>query len=354
MKAIIPCAGRGKRLRPLTFTNAKPVIPIANKPILLYAIESIKKVGITEIGLVVGDTINDIRDVLKDGSQYGVNLTYIHQEKPLGISHTIMVSQDFLGDESFVMYLGDNLLEEDITEPVRRFKEHNANGVIVLYPTDKPELFGIAVVENDRVTRLVEKPKDPPSNLAAIGIYVFDKSIHPIVNNLKPSARGELEITDAIQGLIDSGAKVEYHTCQGWWIDAGNPDDMIEANRLVLQNIKASMNGQADEASDIRGNVIIGGGTTIRNSTIRGPVIIGENCEISDSFVGSFTSIGSGSKLGNCEVEYSVVMENCEIDHVDGRIDHSILGRNVKVSKAQRRPRSYKLVLSDESAAQLM
>ena len=354
MKAIIPCAGRGQRLRPLTFTNAKPLIPIANKPLVLYAIEALKQVGIHEIGLVVGDNISDMKDALRDGSEYGVQLTYIYQEQPLGIAHTILVSQSFLGHSPFVMYLGDNLLQESLEAPVRRFQETRANGLIFLCETQKPQLYGIAVLENNRVVRLVEKPKQPPSNLAAIGLYIFDATIHQVIQNQKPSARGELEITDAIQGLIDSGAKVEHHVIQGWWIDAGNPDDMIEANRLVLQSLAPSNEGHADDTSDIRGNVAIGPGTEICHSTIRGPVIIGKNCRIRNAFVGSFTSIGSGSDLENCEVEYSVIMENCALQNIDGRIDNSILGRNVRVTKSSRRPRSFKLVLSDESVAELM
>lgn len=354
MKAIIPCAGRGKRLHPLTFTNAKPVIPIANKPLVLYAIEAIKHVGITEIGLVVGDNGNDLKSVLGDGSAYGVKLEYIYQENPLGIAHTIKVSQDFLGDDSFLMYLGDNLLQDTLEGPVKRFKENKCNGVIVLSETEKPELFGIAIIENDRVVKLIEKPKNSPSNLAAIGIYVFDASIHDIIKNQKPSGRGELEITDAIQGMIDGDGRVEHHTISGWWIDAGNPDDMIETNRLVLQDLERNIEGEVDEESDVRGNVIIGKGSKIIKSTIRGPVIIGENCTIAHSFVGSFTSIGSDSNLDDCEVEYSVIMEECEIKNIVGRIDHSILGRKVIVQSTERRPHSFKLVLSDESTADLI
>ncbi len=354
MKAIIPCAGRGKRLHPLTFTNAKPVIPIANKPLVLYAIEAIKQVGITEIGLVVGDNGNDLKNVLGDGSDYGVKLEYIFQEKPLGIAHTIKVSQDFLGDESFLMYLGDNLLQDTLEGPVEKFTNNKCNSVIVLCETEKPELFGIALIENNRVVKLIEKPKDSPSNLAAIGIYLFDKTVHDIIKNQKPSGRGELEITDAIQGLIDNGARVEHHTITGWWIDAGNPDDMIETNRLVLQDLKGTIEGEVDEDSSVKGNVIIGKGSKIEKSTIRGPVIIGENCIIRNSFVGSFTSIGSDSILDDCEVEYSVIMEECEIKNIKGRIDHSILGRKVIVGSTERRPHSYKLVLSDESMADLI
>jgi glucose-1-phosphate thymidylyltransferase len=354
MKAIIPCAGRGKRLRPLTFTNSKPLIPIANKPLILYAIDKLKAVGISEIGIIVSDNTRDMQDVLGDGKDKGVEISYIQQDEPLGIAHTIKVSRDFLGDESFIMYLGDNLVEEGLQNAVQNFEHNSANGVIFVYPTDKPQLYGIAVIEDGRLKRLVEKPKDPPSNLATIGIYIFDKTIHSIIETLKPSDRGEYEITDAIQGLIDSGAHVEHYPLKGWWIDAGNPDDMVEANRLVLQDLKSGNLGSCDESSDIRGNVAIGKNAIIENSIIRGPVLIGNDCIIKNAFIGSFTSIGSCSRLENCEIEYSVVMDNCEIKNIEERIDNSILGRNVRVKRTERRPRSYKLVLSDESSADLM
>ena len=352
LKAIIPCAGRGKRLRPLTFTNSKPLIPIANKPLVLYAIEKLKRVGVEEIGIVVSDNTRDMADVIGDGSAFGVKISYIQQGKPLGIAHTIMVSQEFLGDAPFIMYLGDNLLQEGLESAVAQFEQCTEGAVICLREVDKPELFGIALMENGRVVKLVEKPKDPPTNLAAIGIYVFSPNVHKVIKDLKPSARGEYEITDAIQGLIDGGYPVGHQVLAGWWIDAGNPDDMIEANRLVLSDIEQPCNnGTVDDGSDVRGDVVIGEGSKIERSTIRGPVVIGKNCFIRDSFVGSFTSIGDGSRLLDCEVEYSVIMEHCHISNVDERIDHSILGRNVTISCSERRPRSYKLVLSDESEA---
>ncbi len=353
MKAIIPCAGRGERLRPLTFTNSKPLIPIANKPLVMYAIDAIKKVGIHEIGLVVGENLKDIQRMLGNGEQFGVNLSYILQEDPKGIAHTIAISRNFLGDSPFLMYLGDNILQQSLDPLVNRFRENKANAVLFLKRTDKPELYGIAIVENEQVIRLLEKPSDPPSDLACIGVYAFDAKIHSIIENLKPSARGELEITDAIQGLIDSGARVEHHVIEGWWMDAGNPDDMIEANRLVLQDLETDIHANIGFESDLRGNIKIGKNSRIERSTIRGPVIIGDDCVIRDSFVGSFTSIGNKSVLVNCEVEYSVVMEECEIRNVEVRIDNSILGRNVHVNRTERRPKSYKLVLSDDSIAEL-
>lgn len=354
MKAIIPCAGRGKRLRPLTFTNSKPLIPIANKPLVHYAIEAIRNVGIAEIGIVVGENTRDMEDVLNDGSDLGVHITFIHQDNPLGIAHTIMVSKDFLGDSPFIMYLGDNLLQEGLQTAVQHFEDNRSNAVLFLCPTDKPQLYGIAVLENGRIVRLVEKPKDPPSNLACIGIYVFDSSIHTITEKMKPSPRGEYEITDAIQGVLDSGGRVDHHILTGWWIDAGNPDDMIEANRLVLQGLsEANIEGYVDEKSDVRGNVIIGKGSRIEGGTIRGPVIIGENCVIRDAFVGSFTSIGNRTEIVNSEVEYSVIMQDCEIRNIQQRIDNSILGRNVRIVHSERRPHSHKLILSDNSAGEI-
>ncbi len=353
MKAIIPCAGRGKRLRPLTFTNSKSLIPIANKPLVHYSIESIKRVGIEEIGIIVGDNTRDLEDVLHDGRELGVRISYIQQKEPLGIAHTIKVSREFLGNDSFVMYLGDNLLQEGLESVLQKFGERKANAMLLLSKTDKPHLYGIAVVVNDNVVRLIEKPTDAPSDLAAVGIYIFDKTIHSIVENLRPSDRGEYEITDAIQGLIDNQARVEHHIIDGWWIDAGNPDDMIEANRLVLQDIEGINEGRTDSETEIGGNVVIGKGSQIERSTIRGPVIIGENCRIQDAFVGSFTSIGSRTELIDCEVEYSVIMQDCAIHHIARRIDNSIIGRNVRITNSVRRPKSHKLVLSDNSTAEL-
>ncbi len=353
MKALIPCAGKGTRLRPLTFTNAKPIIPIANKPLVVYAIDALKEVGITDIGIVVGEYTKDIKKILGDGSRYGVKITYIMQDDPKGISHTIMISKDFLGDSPFVMYLGDNLLQFGIKPAVEKFRNNTSNAVLVLKETDKPELYGIAVVENNQVVRLIEKPKDSPSNLAAIGVYVFDKSIHPIIDNLKPSGRGELEITDAIQGLIESHAKVEHCVLDGWWMDAGNPDDMLEANRLVLHDLRSDIRGKVDESSNLIGEVVIGEGSTIEHSYIRGPIIIGKNCHIKDAYIGSYTSIGDHSSLERCEVEYSVIMENCEVCNIEVRIDGSILGKNVTVTYSDYRPKSYKLILSDNSYSEL-
>lgn len=353
MKAIIPCAGRGSRLRPLTFTNSKPLIPIANKPLVRYAIEHLQAVGVDEVGIVVSDNTADMKDVLGDGSDWGVRISYIMQDKPLGIAHTIMVSQDFLGDEPFVMYLGDNLLQEGLVPAVEKFKQTSSSALICLREVEKPELFGIAMMENGKVVRLLEKPENPPTNLAAIGIYVFTPDIHEILETLKPSARGEYEITDAIQGLIDTGKPVEHHVVEGWWIDAGNPDDMIEANRLVLSGVESKLDGEVLEGSDVRGDVQLGKGSRVVRSKIRGPVVIGDDVVIEDAFVGSFTSIGDGSALRDCEIEYSVVMNNVQISNVDVRIDHSILGEDVTIEGNRSRPRAYKLVLSDTSSAVL-
>ncbi|MBN2325821.1 MAG: glucose-1-phosphate thymidylyltransferase, partial [Candidatus Omnitrophica bacterium] len=300
------------------------------------------------------ENTRDMVDVLNNGKNLGVDITYIQQDNPLGIAHTIMVSRDFLGDSPFVMYLGDNLLQDGLEPAINRFQANHSNAVLFLRQTEKPQLYGIAVLENDRIVHLVEKPKDPPSNLACIGIYVFDSMIHDVISTMKPSARGEYEITDAIQGLLDAGGRVDHHILAGWWIDAGNPDDMIEANRLVLQGLsEPQIEGTIDEKSDVRGNIIIGKGTKIEASTIRGPVIIGENCAIRDSFVGSFSSIGNRTEMINSEVEYSVIMQDCEIRNIQQRIDNSILGCNVRIVHSQRRPRSHKLILSDNSAGEI-
>ncbi|MGI6455350.1 MAG: glucose-1-phosphate thymidylyltransferase [bacterium] len=355
MKAIIPCAGRGTRLRPITFTSAKPVVPIGNKPLVLYAVEKLKKIGITEIGIVISPETQDLKEVLKDGSQYGVHITYILQEVPKGISHTILVSREFLKDDSFVMYLGDNILQEGLEEAARKFHENQLNGLFFVSLTDKPHLYGVVIIENGKVKRIIEKPREPISNLAVIGIYFFDQTIHPIVENLKPSPRGELEITDALQGLIDTGANVEPHKIGGWWMDAGNPDDMLEANRLVLEHLlEAKQEGEVDEKTLMHGTVSIGKGTKIINSNIRGPVIIGENCEIRNAFIGSHTSIGDNCILEDCEVDFSVLMSDCVVRDVSDRIGNSIFGSKVTVTSYRDRPKCYKLILADESAVDLI
>ncbi|GAF80815.1 unnamed protein product, partial [marine sediment metagenome] len=309
MKSIILCAGKGTRLRPLTHTSAKHLIPIANKPVLFYAIEAIRDCKIKDIGVIIGETGEDIKSELKNGSKWGVNISYIEQKEALGLAHAVSVAKDFLGEEKFLMYLGDNLLKNGVENYADKFIQGNYNAFVLLTEVDNPRQFGVAEVEGGRVVRVVEKPKEPVSNLALIGVYFFDQNVHQAIKSIKPSARGELEITDAIQWMIDKGYKVGAEVIGGWWKDTGKPDDILEANRLILEDIERDVSGAkvVDAASQISGRVKIGKGSEIINSKIVGPVIIGERVRVVDSYLGPFTSISERVEIRKSEIECSVV-----------------------------------------------
>jgi glucose-1-phosphate thymidylyltransferase len=353
MKAIILCAGMAKRLYPLTVTMSKHLIPVANKPILFYGLEAIRDVGVTEVGLVVGATRKDIEEAVGSGKKWGLNVTYIPQENPQGLAHAVKISRNFLKDEPFIMYLGDNLLKEGLSSFVDNFNLHKPNALILLYEVNNPSQFGIAIVENGQVKKVMEKPKNPPTNLALVGAYIFDHNIYTAIDAIKPSARGELEITDAIEYLIENNYDVEPHHVSGWWKDTGRPEDIIEANRFILDGIKTDIQGKINGNSQIVGRVQIEKGTEINDSIVRGPVAIGKNCRINNSFVGPYTSIGDGVVLENSEIEHSVMMGNSSIRNIAGRIDNSLLGRNVTVSKIETKPHVYKLIHGDNSSTEL-
>lgn len=350
MKSIILCAGKGTRLRPLTHTSAKHLIPIANKSGLLYAIEAIRDCEIKDIGIVVGETGSDIQKEMGNGSKYGVDISYIEQKEALGLAHAVKVSRDFLGEDDFLMYLGDNLLKNGIDIYRKKFKEENYNAFILLTEVDNPRAFGVAEVKNGQVVRVVEKPKVPVSNLALIGVYFFDNNVHKAINNIKPSGRGELEITDAIQWLIDKGYKVGAEVVKGWWKDTGKPEDILEANRLILEDIDRDFSGaKVDDVSKISGRVKIGMDSEIINSRILGPVIIGERVKVVDSYIGPFTSLSNGVKIKKSEVEYSVVLEDTKIENVKGRMQKCLIGRDVEIYHSKDLPRIYEFVLGDHS-----
>lgn len=354
MKSIILCAGKGTRLRPLTHTSAKHLIPIANKSGLLYVIEAIRDCEIKDIGIVVGETGMDIQEEMGNGSKYGVDISYIEQKEALGLAHAVKVSRDFLGEDDFLMYLGDNLLKNGIDVYRKKFKEENYNAFILLTEVDNPRAFGVAEVKNGQVVRVVEKPKVPVSNLALIGVYFFDKNVHKAIDNIKPSGRGELEITDAIQWLIDNGYKVGAEIVKGWWKDTGKPADILEANRLILEDIERDIGGaKVDDLSEISGRVKIGMDAEIINSKILGPVIIGEKVKVIDSYIGPFTSLSSGVKIKKSEIEYSVVLEDTKIENVKGRMERCLIGKCVEISRSRVLPRSFKFVLGDHSKVEL-
>ncbi|MCK4674116.1 glucose-1-phosphate thymidylyltransferase, partial [candidate division WOR-3 bacterium] len=354
MKGLILAGGFGTRLRPLTYTGAKQLIPVANKPIIFYGIEALVKAGIKEIGIVVGETAKEVKNTIGKGEHWDINITYIPQEAPLGLAHAIKISKDFLSDEPFVMYLGDNILKEGIKDFVRQFQENKPNALILLTEVPNPQEFGVAVIdEKGSVKKLIEKPKEPPSNFALVGVYLFDTEIFRAIDHIKPSWRNELEITDAIQWLLDNNLKVESHKVTEWWKDTGKPDDIIEANLLVLEGIEPLNNGTYVD-STINGRVSTGEGTVIEKSVVRGPAIIGKNAKITHSYIGPFSSIGDNVLIENSEIECSVIMEGAKIKNVEKRIDRSIVGKNVVINVTTRSPRTHKFILGDQSYVEII
>jgi len=352
MKGLILSGGRGVRLRPITYTSAKQLVPVANKPILFFGIEALAASGISEIGIVVGDTKREIMDAVGDGSRFGVAVTYVEQEAPLGLAHAVKVSEAFLGAEPFVMYLGDNLIRERLAPLVARFRTEKPNAQILLARVPNPQQFGVAELRDGKVVRLVEKPKHPPSDLALVGVYMFDSHIFDAVNAIRPSGRGELEITDAIQHLIDTGLTVHPQVIEGWWKDTGKLEDLLEANRIILDSLEARVEGEV-EASELHGKVIVEAGAKIVRSVVRGPAIIGKGAMVENSYVGPFTAIGDLVVIRGSEVEHSIILEGASITDVNGRIENSLIGRNVTVFRADSKPRAYNLMLGDRSQSGL-
>ncbi|MBN1222900.1 MAG: glucose-1-phosphate thymidylyltransferase [Candidatus Aminicenantes bacterium] len=349
MKGLILSGGKGTRLRPLTFTQAKQLVPVANKPVLFYGIEALREANIEEIGIVVGDTKEEIRNAVGDGSRWGVRITYIEQEAPLGLAHAVKISEKFLGREPFVMYLGDNILKKGIRSLVEEFEKEKPNSLILLTEVPNPQMFGVAELREGKVVGLVEKPKKPASNLALVGVYMFDSHIFEAVKAIRPSWRNELEITDAIQYLIDHGFDVQPHRVTGWWKDTGKLEDILEANRLILESISGSNEGSVDSKSKINGQVVIEKDVVITDSLIRGPAIIGAGTEIRESYVGPFTSIQSRCRIVRTEVEHSIILEGSEICDVGSRIDESLIGREAKIFKSPSRPSVYRFMVGDKS-----
>ncbi len=373
MKALVLAGGRGTRLRPITHTSAKQLVPVANKPVLFYGLEAIRDAGIREVGIVVSDPremlrpdhrtgemvtvmVNsqaEIRAAVGDGSKFDMKVTYIEQESPLGLAHAVKISESYMAGEPFVMYLGDNLIKDGIAPFVREFTEEKPNAQILLAQVKTPEDFGVAELEGDRVVRLEEKPKHPKSDLALVGVYLFDATVFDAVRAIQPSKRGELEITDAIQQLIDSGRRVRSHVIRGWWKDTGKVEDMLEGNRMMLGAIETAIAGTVDAASAIEGRVVIGEGAVVERSRLRGPLIIGRNARVIDSYVGPFTSIGDGVSVVHSEIEHSIVLERSRIEHVPHRIESSLIGKEAVVCRSDARPRTHRLVLGDSSRVEL-
>ncbi len=350
MKGLILSGGKGSRLYPLTYTRAKQLIPVANKPVLFRVIESIRDAGITEIGIVIGDTGPEIREAVGRGGKWGVNITYIPQEAPLGLAHAVKISREFLGDDRFVMFLGDNVIQGGISPLIAQFANSEYNCQIVLTRVTNPAQYGVAVLRDDGgIEKLIEKPKDPPSDLALVGIYMFDPSVFDAVEAIKPSWRGELEITDAIQWLVDNGCHVFPYVHRGWWVDTGKAADMLDANSRVLEELTPVVAGYVDRDSCVDSRVTIEAGAEIINSVVRGPAIIGEETRIVNSYVGPFTSIFHHVTIEDAEIERSLVLERSTIRDIPARIQDSLIGRNVTITKSPIKPKAYKLTLGDNS-----
>ncbi|HEX2047706.1 MAG TPA: glucose-1-phosphate thymidylyltransferase [Acidimicrobiales bacterium] len=356
MKALILAGGAGTRLRPITHTSAKQLVPVANKPILFYGLEQMAEAGIIEVGIVVGDTADEIRAAVGDGSTWGLKVTYIPQEAPLGLAHCVLIAGDFLGDEDFVMYLGDNLLRQGVKGFVDRFEDEgrsHAVAQILLARVPDPQRFGVAEIgPAGEVLRLVEKPVDPPSDLALVGVYLFGPTIHEAVRSIEPSGRGELEITDAIQWLLDHGHRVHHQVVDGWWIDTGKLDALLEGNRLILETLEQTVEGSVDGESKVEGRVVVCAGAEVVGSVIRGPAIIGAGTRIEHSFVGPFTSIAERCHVVRSEIEHSVILGDSRIVDIP-RLEDSLIGKQVVVTRSARRPRANRFMLGDHSQVDL-
>ncbi|MCZ4608576.1 glucose-1-phosphate thymidylyltransferase [Streptomyces sp. Lzd4kr] len=353
MKALVLSGGAGTRLRPITHTSAKQLVPVANKPVLFYGLESIAAAGITEVGVIVGDTAAEIQDAVGDGSKFGLEITYIPQERPLGLAHAVIIARDFLGDDDFVMYLGDNFIVSGIADLVEEFRGNRPDAQILLTHVQDPRSFGVAELDDDgQVLGLEEKPEHPKSDLALVGVYLFTPVIHDAVRSITPSWRGELEITHAIQHLIDARADVRCTVIQGYWKDTGNVADMLEVNRTVLESLSRRIDGEVDEASEAVGRVVVEEGARVINSRIVGPAVVGAGTLVEDSFVGPFTSVAENCRVIDSELEFSIVLRDSTL-HGVGRIESSLIGRHVEVTPAPSVPSAHHLVLGDHSKVQI-
>jgi glucose-1-phosphate thymidylyltransferase len=349
LKGLILSGGKGTRLRPITHTSAKQLVPVANKPVLFYGIEAMAQAGIEQVGIIIApETGDEIRAAAGDGSRFGLELTYIEQDEPLGLAHAVLTAEPFLEQSPFVMYLGDNLLQGGIDELVTAFRSGEPDALILLTAVPDPENYGVAELQDSAVVRLVEKPAEPKTDLALVGVYMFTPAVHDAARAIEPSPRGELEITDAIQHLVDTGLRVEPHIVKGWWKDTGRLEDMLAANRLVLDTILGRVEGELVD-SQIDGRVVIEAGARLERAAVRGPAIIGAGARLRNCYIGPYTAIGEGCVIENAEVEHSILLAGSEICDLAGRVESSLLGRNVKIGRDQHQPRAYRFMVGDNS-----
>jgi glucose-1-phosphate thymidylyltransferase len=354
LKGLVLSGGRGTRLRPITHTSAKQLVPVANKPVLFYGLEAMAAAGIKEVGIIIApETGETIREAAGDGSRFGIQITYIEQDEPKGLAHAVLTAESFLGDDSFVMYLGDNLLKDGITDLVEAFKRSEPDALILLTPVPDPEIYGVAELDGDRVKKLVEKPKDPPSNLALVGVYMFTPSIYDAARTIEPSWRDELEITDAIQVLIDRGMRVEPHIVKGWWKDMGRLEDLLEANRLILEDVERRVDGELIDAQ-VEGRVVVEKGARLERTLVRGPAIIGAGARVTDAYIGPYSAIDENVTIERAEIEHSIVMEDSKITDLGARMEASLIGRNVTVSRNHALPRAFRFVIGEDSDVQIL
>jgi glucose-1-phosphate thymidylyltransferase len=350
LKGLILSGGKGTRLRPITYTSAKQLVPVANKPVLFYGIEAMAAAGIREVGIIIApETGGEIRDAAGDGEQFGVKITYIEQDAPLGLAHAVLTAEPFLGDDPFVMYLGDNLLQGGIEDLVENFRSNKPEALILLTRVPDPQNYGVAELDGEGgVTRLVEKPAEPATDLALVGVYMFTPRIHDAARSIQPSGRGELEITDAIQWLVDAEHPVESHVVRGWWKDTGRLDDMLEANRLILETLERRVEGELSD-SQVDGRVVIEPGAVLERSTVRGPAVIGAGARLVDAYIGPYTAIGRNCTIDSAEIEHSILLEGSSVRGLDGRMESSLLGRDVVIARGERQPRAYRFMVGDSS-----
>jgi len=353
LKGLVLSGGAGTRLRPITHTSAKQLVPVANKPVLFYGLEALRAAGVTDVGIVVGDTQAEIEAAVGDGSALGIRATYIRQDAPLGLAHAVLTAEEFLDGSPFVMYLGDNLLRDGITDLVDRFRASSSDAMILLQKVRDPESYGVAELEDGRVVRLVEKPSVPKSDLALVGVYMFSPAIMESAHAIRPSGRGELEITDAIQHLIDRGLQVEPHVVTGWWKDTGRIDDMLEANRLILDVLETRIEGDLEDTS-IEGRIVIEPGARLVRSSVRGPAIIGAGAVIEDAYIGPYSAISPGVVVRRAEVEHSILLEDSRLEDLDARVESSLIGRGVTIARTAEKPRAYRFMVGDSSTIGLV